>query len=209
MVNQFDYLSKRDIFSPEVEAIVDVETGKRYSYRVFNQRANRVANFLQQEVEFQKGDRLGILAQNSMEYWETFFGCQKCGGIFSPLNWRLVARELAGMIDDLSPSVMFFDSDSAGVALELQQEVTVNHWVSLDSKGPELDDSLKYEEVMSNAETGPPQPVDLSYEDPMGIVFTGGTTGLPKGALITYKQVAFNTLSTIRDILPGDVFINH
>ena len=68
MVNQFDYLSKRDIFSPEAEALVDVETGKRYSYRALNKRANKVANFLQQVVEFQKGDRLYNLAQNSMEY---------------------------------------------------------------------------------------------------------------------------------------------
>jgi fatty-acyl-CoA synthase len=209
MVNQFDYLSKRDVFSPETEALVDVETGKRYSYRAFNKRANKVANFLQQEIKFQKGDRLCILAHNSLEYWEAFFGCQKCGGIFSPLNWRLVARELVGLVDDLSPSVLFFDSDMAGVASELKQEVTVGHWVSLDSKGTEQDGSLKYDELMNNAATNPPRTVDLSYEDPMGIVYTGGTTGLPKGAMITYRQVAFNTLSTIRDILPGDVYINH
>ncbi len=209
MVNQFDYLSKRDIFSPEVEALVEVETGRRYTYRTFNKRANQVANFLQQELEFQKGDRLCFLAQNSLEYWESFFGCQKCGGIFSPLNWRLVVRELAGLIDDLTPSALFYDSALANVASELKQKVTVSHWISLNSKGSEVEGSLVYEEVMKDAASSPPQQVDLSYEDPMGIVFTGGTTGLPKGAMITYKQVAFNTLSTIRDILPGDVYINH
>ncbi|MHA2024480.1 MAG: AMP-binding protein [Candidatus Thorarchaeota archaeon] len=209
MANQFDYLSKRDIFSPEAEALVEVETGRRYSYREFNERANKVANFLQQEIKFQKGDRLCILAHNSLEYWETFFGCQKCGGIFSPLNWRLVARELTGLIDDLAPSVSFFDRNLAGVASELKQEVTVDHWISLNSKKTEVKGSIIYEEVMNDAASSPPIAVDLSYEDPMGIVFTGGTTGLPKGAMITYKQVAFNTLSTIRDILPGDVYINH
>ena len=209
MVNQFDYLSKRAIFSPEAEALVDVETRKRYSYRAFNKRANKVANFLQQVVEFQKGDRLCILAHNSLEYWEAFFGCQKSGGVFSPLNWRLVARELAGLVNDLAPSALLFDSDLAKVAAELKPEVTVDYWISLDSKGTEVEGSKSYEEEMSNAASSPPQPVDLSYEDPMGIVFTGGTTGLPKGAMITYRQVAFNTLSTIRDILPGDVYINH
>lgn len=209
MVNQFDYLSKRNIFSPEAEALVDVETGKRYSYRAFNKRANKAANFLQQVVEFQKGDRLCILAHNSLEYWEAFFGCQKCGGIFSPLNWRLVARELAGIINDLTPSVLFYDTDLASVASELKQEVTVDHWISLNTKGAEVEGSLVYEEVMRTAASSPPNVVDLSYEDPMGIVFTGGTTGLPKGAMITYRQVAFNTLSTIRDILPDDVYINH
>jgi len=209
MVNQFDYLSKRDVFSPEVEALVDVETGRRYTYRVFNERANQVANFLQKEIGFQKGDRLCIIAQNSLEYWETFFGCQKCGGIFSPLNWRLVARELAGLIDDLTPSALFFDRDMAKVASELKTLVSIEHWISLSPEGEQIDDSLSYEDIMNNAPSSPPNVVNLSYEDPMGIVFTGGTTGLPKGAMITYRHVAFNTLNTIRDILPADVYINH
>lgn len=209
MANQFDYLSKREVFSPEVEALVDLETGRRYTYRVFNERANQVANFLQKEIGFQKGDRLCILAQNSLEYWEAFFGCQKSGGIFSPLNWRLVGRELAGLIEDLTPSALFFDKDMAIVASELKPEVSIEHWISLSSDGKEFDDCLVYEEVMKDAASNPPSEVNLSYEDPMGIVYTGGTTGLPKGALITYRQVAFNTLSTIRDILPGDVYINH
>jgi fatty-acyl-CoA synthase len=209
MVNQFDYLSKRDVFSPEVEALVDVETGKRYTYRAFNRRANRVANFLQKEIGFQKGNRLCMLAHNSLEYWETFFGCQKCGGIFSPLNWRLVARELVELINDLSPSVLFYDSELSTIAAELKKEVTVNHWISLSAKEAKVEGSVIYDDAINNSSATHPQPVSLSYEDPMGIVFTGGTTGLPKGAMITYRQVAFNTLSTIRDILPGDVYINH
>lgn len=209
MANQFDYLSKREVYSPKAEALVDVTTGRRYTYGEFNKRANQVANFLQQEISFQKGDRLAILAHNSLEYWESFFGCQKAGGIFSPLNWRLVARELAGLIDDLSPSVLFFDSEMSAVALELRKVVEVEQWVSLDTEGTKVDGSQNYLEMIESKTTNPPKTVDLTYEDPMGIVFTGGTTGLPKGAMITYKQVAFNTLTTIRDIFPGDVYINH
>ncbi|MFW9768628.1 MAG: AMP-binding protein [Candidatus Thorarchaeota archaeon] len=209
MANQFDYLSKREVFSPEIEALVDVDTGTRYTYREFNRRANQVANFLQKEIGFQKGDRLAIIAHNSLEYWEVFFGCQKSGGIFSPLNWRLVALELAGLVRDLSPSVLFFDSETSSVTAELQNEVDVKHWISMDSGETKVLGAWNYKDVVDSATTNPPQKVDLSYEDPMGIVFTGGTTGLPKGAMITYKQVAFNTLTTIRDILPGDVYINH
>ncbi|MFW9962816.1 MAG: AMP-binding protein [Candidatus Sifarchaeia archaeon] len=209
MANQFDYLSKREVYSPEAEALVDVETGTRYTYRVFNRRANQVANFLQKEIGFQKGDRLTILAQNSLEYWESFFGCQKSGGIFSPLNWRLVALELAGLVKDLSPSVLFYDSEMSSVAAELQNQVNVKHWISMDSGETNVQGAQDYKDMIDSTSTDPPQIVELSYEDPMGIVFTGGTTGLPKGAMITYKQVAFNTLTTIRDILPGDVYINH
>ncbi len=209
MANQFDYLSKREVFSPEAEAIVDIGSGKRYTYREFNRRANQVANFLQKDTGLQKGNRLCILAHNSLEYWEAFFGCQKCGGIFSPLNWRLVARELAGLIDDLAPTVLFHDSNVAEVVSALQDRVSVEHWVALDRTGSELNESLSYEESVTDSPTSPPETVDLSYEDAMGIVYTGGTTGLPKGAMITYRHVAFNTLNTIRDILPGDVYINH
>jgi len=209
MVNQFDYLSKREVFSPNAEALVDVASGRRYTYIEFNKRANQVANFLKQETGFQKGNRLCILAQNNLEYWEAFFGCQKCGGIFSPLNWRLVARELAGLVNDLSPTALLYDGNLASVARELKQDVTVSHWVSLGPKGAEFKDSFVYNEVTRDADESPPAPVKLSYEDTMGIVYTGGTTGLPKGAMITYRQVAFNTLSTIRDILPNDTYINH
>lgn len=209
MANQFDYLSKREVFSPDAEALVDVATGKRYTYGAFNRRANQVANLLQENLKFEKGDRLCVLGNNSLEYWEAFFGCQKSGGIFSPLNFRLVARELVGLVDDLTPSVFLYDESFASVASELKDDTSVDHWLALGQKGEGPKGSLIYEELVSRASSNPPAPVDLSYEDPMGIVFTGGTTGLPKGAMITYKQVAFNTLSTIRDILPGDVYINH
>jgi fatty-acyl-CoA synthase len=209
MVNQFDYLSKRDVFSPDTEALVDVKSGKRYTYREFNKRANQVANFLQQDLGFQKGDRLCILAQNSLEFWEAFFGCQKCGGILSPLNWRLVARELSGLINDLTPSVLFYDAQMAKVVPEIMKEVSVENWVYMEPKGNEVDQSLIYQEVVGDASTSPPKDVKMSYDDAMGIVYTGGTTGLPKGAMISYRHVAYNTLNTIRDILPGDIYISH
>jgi fatty-acyl-CoA synthase len=209
MVNQFDYLSKRNVFSPEAEALVDVKSGKRYTYSAFNGRANQVANFLQQDLGFQKGERLCILAQNSLEYWEAFFGCQKCGGILSPLNWRLVARELSSLINDLTPSVLFYDAQMATIVPEIMKEVSVDNWVYMEPKGNEVDRSLVYHEVVDEASTSPPKDVKMSYDDAMGIVYTGGTTGLPKGAMISYRHVAYNTLNTIRDILPGDVYISH
>jgi fatty-acyl-CoA synthase len=105
--------------------------------------------------------------------------------------------------------VLFYDSELSSVASKLQQEVEVDHWITLSPEGTKVEGSRNYKEETTKATSSPPQPVDLTYDDPMGIVFTGGTTGLPKGAMITYRQVAFNTLSTIRDILPGDVYINH
>jgi fatty-acyl-CoA synthase len=97
----------------------------------------------------------------------------------------------------------------AGVVKEVRNHVDVKHWVAFDSKGEDSKDTYYYESEISEKPDDPPSPVKLTYDDPMGIIFTGGTTGLPKGAMITYNHVAFNTLTTIRDILPGDVYINH
>lgn len=208
MVSQFDYLSKRVVYSPEAEAIVDVGAERSYTYHMFNERANRVANFLH-DLGFGKGDRICVIAHNTLEYWETFFGCQKCGGILAGLNWRLVPRELSSLVNDLSPRVLIYDKDFGKAALEIQHEVSVENWIALSSEGVGPETSVIYEDVVSKSSPNPPKEVKLSYNDPMGIVFTGGTTGLPKGAMITYKHVAFNTLNTIRDILPGDTYINH
>ncbi len=209
LVNQFDYLSKRVIYSPEAEALVDIETGTRYSYRFFNEQANRVANFLQKNLNFEKGDRIAVIAHNTTEYWEIFFGCQKSGGILAGLNWRLVAGELSGLINDISPKIVFYGKEFVQVATEIESETSVDHWVAFNPDGIGPDKSLLYEELIQQVSKENPKEVKLSYEDPMGIVFTGGTTGLPKGAIITYNHVAYNTLNTIRDILPGDTYINH
>ncbi len=209
MVNQFDYLSKRVVFSPEVEALVDIETNRRYTYRKFNERANQVANYLQQKLKFRKGDRLCVIAHNTVEYWEAFFGCQKCGGILVGLNWRLVPREMAELVKDVSPHVLLYDKDFSSVVTEFEQDVLVENYLALssDDNGPK--NAVFYEDAVSESSVDPPIVQKMAYDDPMGIVFTGGTTGLPKGALITYQHVAFNTLNTVRDILPGDTYINH
>ncbi|MHA1971720.1 MAG: AMP-binding protein [Candidatus Hodarchaeales archaeon] len=214
MVNQFDYLSKRVIYSPDVEALVDADTGLRYTYSQLNERANRVAQFLF-ELGFDKGDRLCIIAQNTIKYWELFFGCQKRGGIVAALNWRLVARELAELVKDLNPKVVVYSKHFSETCIEIQKEVNVETWITLDPDiiGPPK--SLVYDDLIRKVSEISFTKVKLSYDDPMAIVYTGGTTGLPKGAMITYKHVAFNTLNTTRDIIPATVdgrpptYINH
>ncbi|MHA2366623.1 MAG: AMP-binding protein [Candidatus Hodarchaeales archaeon] len=208
MVNQFDYLSKRNVFSPDNEAIIDVTSGTRYTYEKFNQQANKIANYFQNDLDFQKRDRVAVLAQNTLEYWEVFFGTQKSGGILVGLNWRLVARELAELITDTSPRVIFFDKKMIDVIQKLKQIVSIEKWICFDEieKEPEYHN---YVSITNNSPHDPPKEVRLTYKDPLGIVFTGGTTGFPKGAMITYQHVAYNTLNTIRDILPGDTYINH
>lgn len=199
MVSQFDYLSKRVVYTPDQEALFDVKTQKRFSYRELNNKANQVANYLKKELNFQKGDRCAIVAYNDYRYWILFFGVQKLGGIVAGLNWRLVANEIAQLAKDVNPKLISYDKNTESIVNGVKNVYSDTTYLNFDELFTKID----------TYETADPKHPDLTYEDAIGIVFTGGTTGLPKGAMISYRQVAYNTLNTVRDILPGDSYINH
>ena len=188
------------VYSPEKEALVDVKSNLRFSYADLNNKANQVANFLKQTYNFSKGDRCAVLAFNDYRYWLLFFGVQKLGGIFVGLNWRLSPYELQEMLKDTTPKELFYDKNTEKTAKDIESKYKKQDYVD--------NDSIYKLKIPQFPITNPEHP-NLSYDDPIGIVYTGGTTGLPKGAMISYKHVAFNILITIRDILPGDTFINH
>jgi fatty-acyl-CoA synthase len=89
-----ELLSKRAELTPDRVALVEVETGCRYTYAELNARANRLANFLRDKLGVQPGDRVAILAKNSVVYLDLLYGLPKIGAIFAPFNWRLTAHEL-------------------------------------------------------------------------------------------------------------------
>ena len=96
-------LSKRAMLNPDLEAVYDVATDRRLTYSELDQRCNRIANALA-ELGVQRGDRVALLQMNSVEFVETFLAIAKIGGICVPLNWRLVADELAFILQDSGTS---------------------------------------------------------------------------------------------------------
>ena len=200
MVSQFDYLSKRVVYSPEMEALFDVKSGKRFTYKELNDKANQVANYLKDTYQIVKGDRCAIVAYNDFRYWILFFGIQKLGGIIVGLNWRLVPYEINQLVQDIAPKILLYDKNTDKLISEVK---------NLNQACIYMDFDEFFSDRLESYSMDNPQHPNLTYEDTIGIVYTGGTTGLPKGAMISYRQVAFNTLNTIRDILPGDTYINH
>ena len=106
-----DLLSKRAELTPDRVALVELETGQRYTYAQLNQRANRLANFMQDQLGVQSGDRVSILAKNSITYIDLFYGLPKIGAIFAPFNWRLTAHEIRYMVNDLEPRVLILEPE--------------------------------------------------------------------------------------------------
>ena len=86
-----DLLTSRTRLTPDREALFDLATGRRFTYAQLNARANRLANFMRERLGVQAGDRVSMLAHNSVAYLDMFYGLAKIGAIFTPLNWRLTA----------------------------------------------------------------------------------------------------------------------
>ena len=209
-----DYLARRELYSPDRLAIID--TGKmpewRLTYRQMNERANRLAHWLRDVAGVVKGDRVAILAHDGVEHLDTFFACGKLGAIHTALNWRLHPQELAGIVAQTTPRVLIFSDDVRLHVAELQallrgRAYAIDHY--LHTEGDGVGGSIHFETAIQSSLATPVTTDDLEAEDIAALIFTGGTTGLPKAAQVSHRMIAWNTLNTvIHDITHDDVYLN-
>ena len=198
------YLGKRAHLNPNLEAVVDPATSRRFTYREIDQRANRVANAMR-SLGIKKGDRVALLLLNGVEYYESFLGLAKIGAVSVPLNWRLVADELAYILKDSGAIALIYGGDFAEVVGEITSRsaaaTDIAHWIEL-SEGKDRDlFATEYEDFMAAGSPDEPEN-DAGDDDDLFIMYTSGTTGLPKGALHTHNTMtwAVITASNTADI---------
>ena len=208
-----DYLARRAIYSPDKLAILDVgkRSPLRLTYREMNDRANRVANWLANTAGIRKGDRVAIRARDGVEHLDCFFACGKLGAVHSAFNWRLHGRELARLVEKITPTVLLYSGELSESATFIKAETeggesAIAHYLHLEEPG--IDGSLPFAPILN---TAPPTPVrceSLTEEDTACLLFTGGTTGLPKGAMISHRMICWNALNTvIHDLHHDDVYL--
>jgi fatty-acyl-CoA synthase len=186
VVTAANLLTNRARLTPNREALLELETETRFSYAELNARANRCANWLR-GCGVGYGDRVSILAHNSVVYLDLFYGCAKIGAIFTPLNWRLAVPELVYIVNDCTPQFLLVGPEFEDVAQEMRAHIDVAHIVPL----------RRYEEALPEQSAAePPRPPKLNAETTHCILYTSGTTGRPKGAMIPQRQVVWNCINT-------------
>lgn len=193
-MNSADILTKRALLTPDREALIELASGVRYTYAELNQRANRAANFLREKYDVQKGDRVSILAHNSVAYIDLLFGLGKLGAILAPLNWRLTSRELTYIVNDCQPKVLIVGSEFVPVYNEMKDSINFEYLLSLE--GADIPGKA-YETLHEQASAEEPEGVEVSGDDPVCILYTSGTTGRPKGAVLPHRQVVWNSINTV------------
>jgi len=206
-----DWMERGERYWPEALAVVDVAKGDagRFTYRALNRRANQLAHWLKAVAGVGRGDRVGLLALNGVEYLDAFFACGKLGAILVPYNWRSHWRELAALVRQTTPTVLLFSAEFAEAVAAFRPECpSLRHCLHLDGDG--LPGSLDYQRTLAAQPARPISTAPLDAEDIVGLLFTGGTTGQPKAAQISHRMIAWNTLNTlVHELERGDITLTH
>ncbi len=205
-----DYLGRRAVYSPNDPAFVDSSKAEpmRLTFAEANDRARRLASALR-SFGVGKGDRVAILARDGIEHLDTFFACCKLGAIHVPFNWRLHWRENLEILKAVEPKVLLFGGDFTEALKEMisGESLPGLHLIHLD--GEPVAGSHSFNSLLKIPVPPDFRPEEVQPEDIAALIFTGGTTGLPKATQISHRQIGWNTLNTvIHDLRHGDRYLN-
>ncbi|MDD5543433.1 MAG: long-chain fatty acid--CoA ligase [Acidobacteriia bacterium] len=200
-----DILGERARLTPRRTALVDVSSGRKLSYEELNHAAILCARVWQETLHLSKGDRVGILAHNGVEYVQAFFAAGKTGIILVPLGTRLTVPELELLICDSGVKALMYGEDFAATVKDLEQKVHVDHWISLGATSHSL--HLNLQAAVANLGNDPWKPTRCDAEDIFCILYTSGTTGRPKGVLLPHRMILWNAVATAIcwELRPTDV----
>ena len=177
-----DWLQKRSMISPDHVALINAPTNEMIDYRTLDERASKWAQYMH-DKGITKGDRVVFISTNHTVCFELLFACGKIGAVFVPLNWRLSPSEIGSISGNCTPSILFYKKEFQPLTTHLPQGC------------PKLciDDVKK--EAYSEKIGGLPS-TNLSPSDPWVMIYTGGTTGTPKGVVLSHRSVTANALNT-------------
>src|SRR5579871_1535719 len=153
---------------------------RRISYAELLDRVRRATAMLMAEG-LRRGDRLALLSRNRPEYFEIELAAANLGVITACLNWRLSPRELAYCVELVSPKLVITEPDLAGN-------------LALERARPTIELGAQYERLMAQQDGRSP-PVTAHPEDGLFILYTSGTTGLPKGAVVSHRAEIVRNLT--------------
>lgn len=177
---------------------------RRITYYELNRRVNLLANALI-ELGVQKGDKVASILFNTPELIEIYFAAAKIGAISVPINFRLVGREASFIVKQSDSKILIYDGDLRRIIDEIDEKNSIK-MVSMGKT--RFSDSIDYEELLSQASDEEPE-VPVSETDLRFIMYTSGTTGIPKGAMFTHRNNLWGALTIVvaKKYDPNDVVL--
>ncbi|OGO22335.1 MAG: hypothetical protein A2Z28_02130 [Chloroflexi bacterium RBG_16_51_9] len=198
-MNTTDFITISSAICPDREAIIF--EGKRLTFTQLNERVNRLGNALL-KLGVKKGDRVSMMQVNTNQCVEAYFAVAKIGGIYVPLNFRAKANELPYMLNTADATTIFVGDRYIDLVNSIKSELkTVKNYISLDKTAAGYSN---YEDLLKAA-----SPDDIYTEigdnDTTILMYTAGTTGFPKGVMLTHNSFSIYVLENVP---PPDPEIN-
>jgi fatty-acyl-CoA synthase len=207
-LNEYDFLERALVAHSNKEAVVCGDT--RLTYRQFGERVNRWANSMR-GLGVQKGDRVAMLSQNCHRVLEAFFGTPLLGSILMPLNFRLVPDDFDYILNHGGAKVLIVEEGLTHLIDPIRDKLeTVEHFVLASDSKVSAEGWLDYELLLSEASSEPPPPVEIDENEASALLYTSGTTGRPKGVMLTHRNLYINAVNSICEfgIHERDVYLH-
>lgn len=185
-----DWLKRWALYAPDFSPLKDLSSHRDFTYKLLYDWSRRLGVELKNRYQLKSGDRVAVLAKNHWSFVPLFFACQRVGAALVPINFRLTPREIEHILSDCEPTALFYGDEYEGVAREMAHVVpSKNQWNLLGQS------SLS--EWLETQEGTAPQLEMVGDENTLAmILYTSGTTGSPKGAMITRSMQFWNSVNT-------------
>ena len=180
--------------------------GTRYTYSQFNSRINQLANALL-DMGMGSGDRVAVLAGSCLQYIEVFFATAKCGMVCVPVNHMLDKDGVSYIINNSEAITLVFGEKHLEVVNSIYEGLDTVRSLIVIGEAPGI---TGYESLISRCPAGEPG-VAINEDDLAWLLYTSGTTGLPKGVMLSHKNLIANTVNTIMSNFPvscNDIHLN-
>lgn len=176
------------------------------TFAELDERVNQLANGLAGRG-VRRGDHVAVMMYNSLEVVESFLACHKLGACPVPVNFRLVPVEVTHILEDSDAVAVLSDERLTSLALEATAGLDAVRFVA--TTGEAIAGSVSYEELVVSGSNDAPD-VDVDEDDLAFLMYTSGTTGRPKGAMLTHGNMVANTVNWILEMQaqPGDVWLS-
>jgi fatty-acyl-CoA synthase len=186
-VRHHDWIAHFGRRTPDKPAAIDLASGRQFTYAQFDTRISRLASHLRDRIGIKRGERIAVLAMNTTDTLEVQFACGRIGAVFLPLNTRLTVPELQYIVGDAAPALMIHDAELAEAALTVAKLCGVGSILSLGADGS-YEQAIAVSKALDRAEL-------VTLDDISTIMYTSGTTGQPKGAIITHGMTFWNCVN--------------
>jgi fatty-acyl-CoA synthase len=197
-MNIADWIDRHAAYAPNKAAVLFED--RELSYAALAQEIERLAAALAHELAIGPGDRVAILAYNRPEFLALVLACARIGAICVPLNWRLAPPEHRYILQNAEPAVLFCDPQFRDGVETIRAELPIRHLVGFGFSGESWRD---YAALIQDDRAAPRRG---RLEDPVLIVYTSGTTGRPKGAVLTQNALQWNAVNgtAMHDLVSTD-----